>query len=164
MKVLVAQLNPKIGDLDGNTRKIIKIIEKYRETDIDMILFPELSICGYPPEDLVFHNSFIEAMDQHLSQIINASKGVAVFVGLVRRNNEKGEKSLLNSAAVINNQKLLGFQDKWLLPTYDVFNERRYFTPGLETQIWDINGIRVGLVICEDIWQHAGYVGYSQYY
>ena len=120
-------------------------------------------LCGYPPEDLVYHTTFIDSMELHLERIVNASKGLTVIVGLIRRNIEEGEKHLLNSAAVIHDGHLLGFQDKWLLPTYDVFEEGRYFDPGTKTGIWEIGGKRIGLIICEDIWQHAGYVGYTRY-
>ena len=163
MKILVAQLNPKIGDLDGNTRMIIECIKRARKDNVDLVLFPELTICGYAPEDLLLHNAFIDSMQQHLEQIIKASQGVAAIVGLARRNLFCGEKGLFNSVAVIEDGHLLGFQDKWLLPTYDVFNERRYFEPGQETRIWEIKGKRVGIVICEDIWQHAGYVDLTSY-
>lgn len=163
MKILAAQINPKIGDLDGNTKKIIDVIHEAKSKEMDVVLFPELSICGYPPEDLLLHDSFIDGMQQHLEQIIRASSGIAVVVGLVRRNLFSGEKDLFNSVAVIENGYLLGFQDKWLLPTYDVFNERRYFEPGSEMRIWTLAKKRVGIIICEDIWQHAGYVDLSHY-
>lgn len=164
MKILVAQRNPTVGDLDGNTRKVLESIEHARQRQADLVLFSELTICGYPPEDLVFHRTFIESMELHLERIVKASKGLAVMVGLVRRNTKEGEKHLLNSAAIIQDGKLLGFQDKWLLPTYDVFDERRYFEPGHDIHPWDIGGKKVGLVICEDIWQHAGYVDYTRYH
>ena len=163
MKILMSQLNPKIGDLDGNTRKIIETIKNARAKGVELVLFPELTICGYAPEDLLLHNAIIDGMQQHLEQIIKASKNIAVVVGLARRNLFVGEKSLFNSVAVIENGQLLGFQDKWLLPTYDVFNERRYFEPGQETKLWEIKGKRIGIVICEDIWQHAGYVDLTSY-
>ncbi|MCI5051988.1 MAG: NAD+ synthase [Simkaniaceae bacterium] len=158
MRILMAQLNPIIGDLDGNTRKIIETLDIARERRTQIVLFPELTICGYPPEDLVFHESFIDSIEQHLEQIIKASSGLGVFVGLPRRNFDKGEKHLLNSAAVIYDGNLLGFQDKWLLPNYDVFNERRYFSAGYKTRTWEMFGKKIGCVICEDIWQNAGYV------
>ncbi len=152
-----------MGDLDGNTAKILASIEEGKKRGADLVMFGELTLCGYPPEDLVYHSTFLDSMELHLERIVKASKGIAVIVGLVRRNLGEGEKHLLNSAAVISDGHLLGFQDKWLLPTYDVFEERRYFEPGKETQIWEIGGKRVGLIICEDIWQHAGYIGYTQY-
>lgn len=163
MKILVAQKNPIVGDIDGNTAKILESMEHARKKRVDLIMFPELMLCGYPPEDLVYHRTFIDSMELHLERIVKASQGLTVIVGLVRRNVEQGEKHLLNSAAVIHDGHLLGFQDKWLLPTYDVFEERRYFEPGTRTGIWEIGGRKIGLIICEDIWQHAGYVGYTSY-
>jgi NAD+ synthase (glutamine-hydrolysing) len=163
MKILVAQRNPVVGDIDGNAAKILESMDEAREKGLDLVMFGELILCGYPPEDLVYHSTFIDSMEIHLERIVKASKGLTVIVGLIRRNVDKGEKHLLNSAAVIHDGHLLGFQDKWLLPTYDVFEERRYFEPGTETRIWEIGGKRIGLIICEDIWQHAGYVGYTRY-
>ncbi len=158
MRIIVAQLNPKIGDLSGNTRKIIDAVHAARKKKVDLILFPELTICGYAPEDLLYHKNFLDTMEQCLEQIVKETEGIAVVVGLIRRNFFQGEKPLFNSAAIIENRKLLGFQDKWLLPNYDVFRERRYFEPGHDTRIWNIAGKKVGVIICEDIWKHAGYV------
>ncbi|MGE5196075.1 MAG: nitrilase-related carbon-nitrogen hydrolase, partial [Anaerolineae bacterium] len=163
MRILVAQLNPIVGDLEGNTLKIIETLERARTQDADIVLFPELSICGYPPEDLLLHASFIEAMDKYLELVVRASSRLLVVVGLVRRNLSAGEKPLLNSAAIIADGKLIGFYDKWLLPTYDVFDERRYFEPGSSTKVWEWREKRFGIVICEDIWQHAGYVDSTRY-
>ncbi len=163
MKILVAQRNPIVGDIDGNTAKILESMDQAREKGVDLVMFGELMLCGYPPEDLVYHSTFIDSMELHLERIVKASKGITAIVGLIRRNIEEGEKHLLNSAAVVQDGHLLGFQDKWLLPTYDVFEERRYFEPGTKTRIWEVGGKRVGLIICEDIWQHAGYVGYTRY-
>jgi len=163
MKILVAQLNPTVGDLDKNTQKILESMDHAREKGADIVLCPELSICGYPPEDLVYHRSFIDSMELHLERIAKASQGLMVLVGLARRTVIEGEKHLHNSAAIIHNGHVLGFQDKWLLPTYDVFDERRYFEPGHGTRVWEINGKKIGVIICEDIWQHAGYVDYTRY-
>lgn len=158
MKILAAQLNPTIGDLEGNTKKILETIELARKKKIDLIVFPEMAICGYPPEDLVLHGSFIDQIEICLEKVIHASQGLAVIVGLVRRNLHTGGKSLHNSAAIIEDGKLVGFQDKALLPTYDVFDERRYFEPGTSIYPWILKGKKVGVIICEDIWQHAGYI------
>lgn len=163
MKILVAQLNPTVGDLAGNVDQIIESIYHAKEKKADIVVFGELMLCGYPPEDLIFHRSFIDSMELYLERIISESLGITVVLGLARRNLEKGEKHLFNSAAVISNGNLIGFQDKWLLPTYDIFDEKRYFEPGKETQIWNINGKKVGIIICEDIWQHAGYVDEIRY-
>jgi NAD+ synthase (glutamine-hydrolysing) len=156
MKVMMAQLNPVIGDVIGNTEKILKAIELGKEKGMDCVLFAEMTICGYAPHDLLLHDNFIEEMENQLDRVVRASTEIAVVVGLVRRNPTYEEKNLLNSAAIIDDGKLIGFYDKWLLPTYDVFNERRYFARGKHVQVWNIAGKRVGVVICEDMWQNAG--------
>ncbi len=163
MRIFVAQLNPIVGDLEGNTHKILQTLDRARTKEADIVLFPELTLCGYPPEDLLLHQSFIDAQDKYLEQVIRASARLMVFVGVVRRNTSNGEKPIFNSAAVISDGHLLGFEDKRLLPTYDVFDERRYFEPGAAGHIWELKGKRIGVLICEDIWQHAGFVGYTQY-
>ena len=163
MKVLIAQRNPVVGDLDGNRDKIFESIHHGREKGADIVLFSEMMLCGYPPEDLLFHRSFIDSMMFHLEHIVKASHGITVIIGMVRRNIEGGEKGLFNSAAVIHNGHLLGFQDKWLLPTYDLFDEYRYFDPGKKMQVWNIKGKNVGITICEDIWQHSDCVTYTHY-
>lgn len=163
MRIFVAQLDPTIGDMEGNTQKIIQAMERARREKADIVLFSELVLCGYPPEDLLLHPSFIDVQEQYLDQIICASAQLMVIVGLVRRNPSKGEKSLFNSAAIIHDGKLLGFEDKRLLPTYDVFDERRYFEPGTTNRVWEYKGKKIGVLICEDIWQHAGQVDYTHY-
>ncbi len=156
MKVLVAQLNPTIGDLHGNTDKVLESIKWAKEEGIELVVFPEMTLCGYAPDDLVLHERFIDEMEKQLDRVVKGSEGISCIVGLIRRNSKHEEKGLLNSAAVITDGKLLGFHDKWLLPTYDVFNERRYFSRGRTVQVFNINGLRVGVVICEDMWQNAG--------
>lgn len=157
MKVCVAQINPTLGDLKGNTQKILQNIEKARKQHADIVLFSEQTICGYMPQDLLFHDEFIIEMGKYLQEIVKATQGICVIVGLVRHNQGKG-KRLLNSAAILFDRKILGFYDKCLLPTYDVFDERRYFEPGREVKTWEIQGKKIAVIICEDIWQHAGYV------
>ncbi len=156
MKILMAQLNPKIGDLIGNTDKIISSIELGKEKGAELVVFPEMTVCGYSPDDLLLHENFIDEMESQFDRIVRSSLGIGVIVGLVRRNPNYDEKKLLNSAAIINDGKVLGFYDKWLLPTYDVFNERRYFARGKDIHVWEICNKRVGVVICEDMWQNAG--------
>lgn len=156
MKVMMAQLNPVIGDVIGNTEKVLQAIDLGKEKGVDCILFAEMTLCGYAPHDLLLHDNFIEEIENQLDRVVRASTGIAVVVGLVRRNSTYEEKNLLNSAAIIDDGKLVGFYDKWLLPTYDVFNERRYFARGKNMQVWSIAGKRVGIVICEDMWQNAG--------
>lgn len=153
---MVAQLNPVIGDLVGNMEKVLDAMDVARKQGIDIVAFPEMTLCGYAPEDLVLHKNFIEEMESCLDKIVRESKGIAALVGLVRKNPAHEEKGLLNSAAVISDGKLLGFHDKWLLPTYDVFDERRYFSRGKNVNIFEIKGMRIAVLICEDMWQNAG--------
>ena len=163
MKIVVAQLNPTVGALDQNTEKILASIKKAQKMGADLALFSELTICGYPPEDLAYHSSFIDAMSLKLKQIAKASIRLTVIVGLIRRSTFGGEKHLHNSAAIIHDGNIVGFQDKCLLPTYDIFDERRYFEPGQKMRIWNIEGKKIGVTICEDIWQHAGYIDETRY-
>lgn len=163
MKIIAAQINPTIGALEANTNKILHSIELGKKQGADLILFSELAICGYPPQDLLFHQTFIDEMEGCLETILKASQGIAVVVGLARRNVCYGEKNLFNSVAIMQHGTLLGFQDKWLLPMYDVFDERRYFEPGREMKLWDIDGVKLGITICEDMWPHAGYIDSTRY-
>jgi NAD+ synthase (glutamine-hydrolysing) len=164
MKIFVGQINPTIGDLAGNTKKIISQIDKARLEKADVVLFSELVICGYLPEDLLFFDSFIQEMEKkYLNKIIEESNGLMVVVGLARKNPKEKEKGLLNSAAIIIDGKLIGFKDKTLLPTYDVFDERRYFDPGEKQAVWKYKNKNIGILICEDFWQHEGCVHYTRY-
>ncbi len=152
MKLLAAQLNPIVGDLKGNRDKILHAIEHGREAGAHLVVTSELALCGYPPRDLLLHQGFVEEMEAHLAQLGKACRGIFAVVGLARRMGG----TLRNSAALLGEGKILGYYDKQLLPTYDVFNEKRYFTPGSENVVWQIAGQRVGVLICEDIWYHAG--------
>jgi NAD+ synthase (glutamine-hydrolysing) len=163
MKILIGQINPIIGDIRGNVAKVLEAVEKGRFDGADLVLTPELALCGYPPEDFLLLPHFIDSIEAALQEIIAASMGISVVVGLVRRAHAKGTKSLHNSAAIISDGRLIGFQDKSLLPAYDVFDEHRYFEPAEEVIVWDLAGERVAVTICEDIWQHAGVLKFSQY-
>jgi NAD+ synthase (glutamine-hydrolysing) len=155
MNICVAQLNYTVGDFEGNTRKILAVLEKARAGGAGLAIFSELALCGYPPEDLLLEEGFVEEMEQCLQKVIKASLGLFVVVGLARKNPSKIGKRFFNSAAIIENGVLLGFHDKWLLPTYDVFDEGRYFEPGTSCRTWEYEGKKIAVLICEDIWQHA---------
>lgn len=163
MKICMAQLNPTIGDLEGNTKKILNAIKKAKKQKADIILFPELTICGYLPADLLLHDDFVKGVQDCLSQIIQATEGICAVVGLVRQNPGKG-KNLFNSAAVIYDGQVLGYHNKCLLPTYNVFDERRYFEPGKPVSTFEVKGKKIAVIICEDIWQHSGYVENSYHH
>lgn len=163
MKVLIAQLDLTIGDLKGNSQKIVEVLRRARKKGVEVVLFSEMAICGYPPEDLVLHSNFVMAIEEMLQKIVPETQGLMAVMGLVRRNLSSGEKPLLNSAAILQDGRVVGFYDKCLLPTYDVFDERRYFERGEEVGIWEWKGKKIGVTICEDVWQHAGFVGYTRY-
>lgn len=162
MRVLIAQINPTIGDLEGNTQKILQGIQHARKKSAKLVLFPELCLSGYPPEDFLLLPHFVEAIQKQLEIIIPATEGLTAVIGMPRRNIE-GEKHLYNSAAIIQDKQLLGFQDKTLLPTYDVFDERRYFEPASALTLFKINGWKTAVTICEDIWQHSAVLKYTDY-
>lgn len=162
MKLYCAQINPTIGDLQGNTAKILRAIDCAKQQACHLVLTPELAITGYPPEDLLLLPNFMHAVEEQLHRIVAASQGLSVIVGLPRRREGMG-KPLYNSAAIISDGQLLGYQDKLLLPTYDVFRERRYFEPAEGYSVWNIAGVRVVVTICEDIWRHSEFLQTSSY-
>lgn len=163
MRVLICQINPIIGDIKGNTEKIVQGIHAGQKANADLVLFSELCLSGYPPEDFLLLPHFLDAIERALQSIIQECKQIAAVVGLPRRNIDQKEKSIYNSAAIIQNQTLIGFQDKALLPTYDVFDERRYFEPASSVRLWQIQGKNVAVTICEDIWQHSESLKYAIY-
>lgn len=155
MRVLIAQINPTVGDLEGNCQLILDGIAKAKSLKAHLVLFPELALSGYPPDDFLLLSDFTEAIDRYLEKIVEASKGIAVIVGTPKMNPQGRHLKLCNSAAIIHNQTLIGLQDKSLLPTYDVFDELRYFEPAAKTFVWQLCGKKIGVTICEDIWQHT---------
>jgi NAD+ synthase (glutamine-hydrolysing) len=163
MKLLAAQVNPIVGDLEGNVRKILGALERAKGQRVDIVLFSELVMTGYPPEDLLLDEMLIEEVERQLEVIRPATKGMLVVVGLPRRCPWKGDKFLCNSAAVFRGGELVGFKDKTLLPTYDVFDERRYFSSGESIFLVEHLGWRIAVTICEDLWHHSGLVGYTRY-
>lgn len=163
MRILLVQMNPIVGDIEGNSKKIVDAILQGKMRKADLVVFPELALSGYPPEDLLLLPHFGEAIDRALESIVAATSGIAVILGTPKRNPRAREKPLCNSAAIINDRTIIGFQDKSLLPTYDVFDERRYFEPALKTFAWEIKGKKIGITICEDIWQHTGGVKDTYY-
>ena len=153
MKIRLAQINPLVGNFDYNSKLIKDIIESSKEYDI--IVFPELSVTGYPPQDLLTNSSFIEKASKTLESIVKIIGKQVVVIGFPRK---KGE-FLFNSAAIINDGDILGYHDKMLLPTYDVFDENRYFKQGASADPIkvEINGksMSLGVQICEDLWDDS---------
>ena len=143
----IAQINTTVGDLTGNTRKIIKFIREARKFNINLITFPELAITGYPPKDLLLKTKFIKENQQRLNDIVKETRGIIAVVGFVH---EEGD--VFNSAAVIQDRKIIGIQHKIHLPNYGVFDEKRYFQAGKETIVFKTDILDFGVSICEDIW------------
>ncbi len=152
IRVAAAQVNTTVGDIDGNTRIIEKWIRLSQDQQAELVAFPELTITGYPPEDLVLYDNFIAANKIALHRIAAKVENIVALVGFV--DSEDGK--LFNSAAVLHQGKIVTKYRKIHLPNYGVFDERRYFTPGEECPIISINGIKVGINICEDIWEPIG--------
>jgi NAD+ synthase (glutamine-hydrolysing) len=151
MRIGMAQINTTVGDFAGNQRKILKAIEEARIAGVDLLTFPELAVCGYPPEDLLFKPQFISENLKTLDKIIAASRGIALVVGFI-----DAHEDIFNAAAVIHDGCLVDAYHKTYLPNYGVFDENRYFRAGNRSPIYVIGGINVGVNICEDIWYESG--------
>lgn len=152
MKVTIAQINTTNGDLAGNTKKIIQAIEKARSDASDLVVFPEVATHGYTSQDWFQDADIIAHALDPLREIVPETKGITAIVGTIRPNEDTDGRRLFNSAAVIHNGELLGFADKSLLPEYDVFDDPRYFEPGDVRRTFDVNGTKLGIVVCEDFW------------
>lgn len=151
MKVALVQTNPIIGAFEPNLRKILSWIDKAKQAQCDLVVFPELSLCGYPPQDLLERSSFLEAHDRALADLIRQVDGITCIVGVLERRSGPG-KPLYNSAFVLEKNKIAFRARKQLLPTYDVFDETRYFEAGTTATVFPVKGLQCGLTICEDIW------------
>ena len=147
----IAQINSTVGDLSGNTQKIVEFIDRAKSLGVDLLTFPELAITGYPPEDLPLKPQFIKQNRESLGKIIKNSSGIAVVVGFV-----DSDADIYNAAAVLYNKNLVGVYHKFYLPNYGVFDENRYFQAGKECPVFVIYGIGMGITICEDIWYETG--------
>jgi NAD+ synthase (glutamine-hydrolysing) len=152
VKIALGQINPTVGDFSGNAAKIIDFSQRARQAGAGLILFPELSICGYPPRDLVERPSFQARNQQAAERIAKETAGIAVICGLVTPAAAESGKSVMNSAALLRDGKIEFIQSKMLLPTYDVFDEMRNFAPANTQQLFDFCGKRMALTICEDAW------------
>lgn len=153
MKVTIAQINTTNGDITGNVAKILAGIEKAKTEKSDLVVFPEVCTHGYTSQDWFQDADIIEKALEPLEQIIPATGGITAIVGTIRPNESGNGRKLYNSAAVIHDGRLLGFVDKTLLPEYDVFDDPRYFEPReKQNRIFEIDGRKIGIVICEDFW------------
>jgi NAD+ synthase (glutamine-hydrolysing) len=152
MKIALAQLNFKIGAFEENSEKIISAIQESRENGADLVVFSELSVCGYPPLDLLEHKYFIEQCLNSVETIAREAREIAVILGSPTINTEKKGKNLHNSALFIENGKVKHVFHKALLPTYDIFDEYRHFQPSDEFSVITFKGLKLGVAICEDLW------------
>ena len=157
MKIALCQINTKVGDLQRNTGLIIKNINKAKDKGIDLIVFPELAITGYPPKDLLDFECFVNDNLKCLDKIRAASENIAVICGYVDINTNPTGIKCHNAAAFINNGEIIAKYYKRLLPFYDVFDETRYFEPGHKELIIDFKGKKLGITICEDLWNDKDY-------
>jgi NAD+ synthase (glutamine-hydrolysing) len=149
VNVALAQVDLAVGDVAGNTQKIIDYAGRARdELAADLVVFPELSVCGYPPEDLLFHVGLRYMVENAIEEIRSKITGVAILIGFP----EYSENEIFNACAVIKDGKVLGHYRKQRLPNYSVFDEERYFSSGAGPSVFAINGVRIGLTICEDVW------------
>ncbi len=160
MKIRIAQQNYIIGDIEGNTEKIITAILRAKHEKIDLLVFSELSICGYPPRDFLDIEDFIEKCEWAVAKIQKETQGLSVIIGAPTRSKLQIGKRLYNSALVLQDGQLVHSVAKTLLPTYDVFDENRYFESANEWKCVDIHGLRIALTICEDIWNVEEYKMY----
>ncbi|EIQ01153.1 NAD+ synthetase [Opitutaceae bacterium TAV1] len=154
MRIGIAQLNTTVGDLAGNRRKILDAYATLVEQGAELVVYPELVVCGYPPRDLLFKSRFVPDTGESLAAIAAAIREVPALIGTVTRNPAPHGRPFLNAAAFCQHGKILHTAHKCLLPTYDVFDEDRYFEPATAPLVIDHAGHRIGVTICEDIWTH----------
>ena len=154
MKVALVQTNPVIGAFERNLRQVLHWLAKARQAGCDLVVFPELTLCGYPPQDLLERTSFLDGHDRALAELIKVLDGISCIVGVPERRQGPG-KPLYNSALVLGQGSIAYRARKQLLPTYDVFDETRYFEPGTTSTVFPFQGLQCGLTICEDIWWNS---------
>ncbi len=149
VKVALAQLDLTVGDVVGNTAKIIDYANRAKdELEADLVVFPELSVCGYPPEDLLFHVGLRYKVENALADIRDSVAGIAILFGYP----EYADDVIYNACAVVQDGEVIAHYRKQRLPNYSVFDEERYFSRGKSAVVFSLNGIRIGLNICEDVW------------
>jgi NAD+ synthase/NAD+ synthase (glutamine-hydrolysing) len=152
MKIALAQINPTVGDFAGNTDRIVKYAQRAQERGADLVVFPELALCGYPPRDLVERPGFIRKSETELERLAGLLPPLPALVGYVRRSHAVQGKAVADAAALIKDGRVVLDYTKILLPFYDVFDESRYFEPGQSIHLQELNGFKLGITICEDVW------------
>ena len=152
MKVLVSQQNYHIGNFAANMEKMISIVKQAKEDQVELVIFSELSVCGYPPRDFLEFDDFIKSVDESILEISSHTNGIGVLIGAPTKNPHPKGKRLFNSALLLYDGKVQGMAHKTLLPNYDVFDEYRYFEPSFHWNIIEFKGKKLAITICEDIW------------
>lgn len=152
MKIAIAQINTTVGDFDGNTEKITEAWQRADEAGADLVVFPELALCGYPPRDLLFKPAFLKDNEAALKRLAKRGGKAVAVVGFASENETSSGRPARNSAAVIQNGEVIAVRHKSLLPTYDVFDEDRYFEPAEAVELVEVLDKKIGITICEDIW------------
>lgn len=156
MKIALAQQNYHIGNFESNTQKIIDGINRAKHEDVDLIVFPELSVCGYPPRDFLEFEDFINKCYNAVDIIRENADTIGVLIGAPTRNEKPEGKDLFNSAYLLHGKQVKGIINKTLLPNYDIFDEYRYFEPAHEWRVLEFKGKKLAVTICEDIWNMGG--------
>jgi NAD+ synthase (glutamine-hydrolysing) len=147
LRIALAQVNFKVGDIAGNSKKILKWVDKAKKARADVVAFPELAISGYPPEDLLFKKHFLVDCADALDALAGRIKGITAVIGV-----PSGARDVFNSAAVVSDGRIIFTCNKVHLPNYGVFDEKRYFKPARKVCVLNLNGTRIGVSVCEDIW------------
>lgn len=169
MRIGIAQIDPIVGDLPGNRDLILAFIQRAKREGIDLLVFPELALLGYPPRDLLHRRGFLEAAQEEFASIVAATSGLGVVLGHVAVAGEReanradpsatafgGDILLHNAAFLVADGRVIGYQAKHRLPSFDVFEEERYFTPGKRVEVLEWRGLKLGLSVCEDFWYEGG--------
>ncbi len=168
MHVALAQINPMVGDIEGNCRLVSSALRQAQAGGAELVVFPELTLCGYPPKDLLLKARFIEANGEAISRLASETRdGPAAFVGFVRRSEQAVGRTLRNALALLQGGRVVAEFYKSLLPTYDVFDELRYFEPAEESGLVELQTrgrrVRLGVTICEDLWNDKQVMGRQPY-
>ncbi len=163
MRIAVAQLNPVIGDFSGNEAALLSDYRRGVEAGVELVVTPELGVCGYPPRDLLLRPAFLAANESALQRLAAATGSVGLLVGFVGRNERRPGREVTNAVALLQNGQVQAVRTKTLLPTYDVFDEDRYFEPAVENAPVVFNGRKLGLTICEDVWNDEDFWSERRY-
>ena len=151
LRLALAQINTTVGDLTGNCDRMLRAVAQARNVNADIVVFPELAVTGYPPEDLLLKPDFVQAAQQALSRVVSASRGLTLVVGTVW-----ADEDLFSAAVVLHDGEIAGVYRKQFLPNYGVFDEQRYFQAGSQRLIFERAGVGIGVSVCEDIWYPGG--------